>query len=180
MGRTKIVIPESELNKLYVEDRLTPAKIGKMFGCDGITIRSRLKEAGITLRLKSDAHTRYVRHSFSGTEIEKSYMLGFRYGDLNVYMPKGASQTIVVRSHSTRSEQCEVFDGLFKSYGTITVSINPRTIQMTTYLDMSFSFLLEKYPIHMRKWILDNSERTLAFFAGYVDAEGTFGINQGK
>lgn len=107
-------------------------------------------------------------------------MLGFRYGDLNVYKPPGASETIVVRSHSTLSVQGDLFKSLFCRYGTITVSENARSIQMTCYLNTTFSFLLTKYPAEMRTWLSSSEVLLWAFAAGYIDAEGTFGLNQGR
>ncbi|MES2225894.1 MAG: LAGLIDADG family homing endonuclease [Patescibacteria group bacterium] len=180
MGRSKVLIPEDDLKRLYISEHWSPAKIGDTYGCNSITVRSRLIEAGIPLKTKSAAHTRYPKSDFNGSDIEKAYMLGFRYGDLNVYLPRGKSETIVVRSHSTLAVQGNLFKRLFESYGTITVSKNVRSTQMTTYLNMSFSFLLGKYPTEMREWLASSNERLWSFAAGYIDAEGTFGLNQGK
>lgn len=47
---------------------------------------------------------------------------------------------------------------------------------MNCYLNSSFSFLLPKYNIQEREWLLQDNERIWAFVAGYIDAEGTFGI----
>lgn len=180
MGRTKILIPEAELRHLYEDERLSPAKIAQKFNCTSITIRSRLIEAGIPLKTKSAAQTKYPKYDFDGTDLEKAYILGFRYGDLNVYQPAGASETIVVRSHSTHLVQGDLFKRLFERYGTITVHANERSTQMNCYLNSSFSFLLNKYPREMRSWLSSNEAFLWAFAAGYSDAEGTFGLNQGK
>ncbi len=180
MGRAKILIPEDELRRLYVTERLSPQKIGAQYGCDGVTVRTRLKEAGITLKSKSAAQTRYPRRSFDGSNAEKAYLLGFKYGDLNAYIPKGASETIVVRSHTTHEIQVRLFESLFEKYGKVTLSRNVRSIQTTCYLDMSFSFLLGKYPESIRRWLLSRERLLWAFTAGYIDAEGTFGLNQGR
>ncbi|MBU6321218.1 hypothetical protein KGO04_01600 [Patescibacteria group bacterium] len=134
----------------------------------------------MTLRTKSAAQTKYPRHDFAGTHLDKAHMLGFRYGDLNVYMPKGKSETLVVRSHTTLLPQAHLFNSLFKRYGMVITSRNARSLQQTCYLNESFKFLLGKYPDEIRKWLLKNDERFWAFAAGYIDAEGTFGLNQGK
>jgi len=180
MGRAKIIIPKDELRRLYEKEKWSPCKIADRYRCDAVTVRTRLIEAGIPLKTKSAAQTKYPRSDYDGTDDDKSYMLGFRYGDLNAYMPKGRSETIVVRSHSTIQEQCDVFSDLFKKYGSIVISRNKNKIQMTCYLNTTFTFLLDKYPPSMRQWIASNPKRMSAFSAGYVDAEGTFGINQGK
>lgn len=180
MARLKIQLPTEELRRLYVDERWSPRRIGAHFSCDAITVRNRIIEAAIPLKSKSEAQTHFFRRSFDGTEQEKAYMLGFRYGDLNVYQPKGASRTIVVRSHSTLVPQGDLFISLFEHYGTITVSEGRRSTQMTCFLDLSFCFLLEKYPVHIREWLLPQEALLWPFFAGYIDAEGTFGLNQGR
>ncbi len=180
MGRAKIQLPIKEIERLYKTERLSPYKIALLYGCTSITVRARLIEAGIELKTKSDAQTKFPRQSYFGDDIERAYMLGFRYGDLNAYKPRGNSETIVVRSHSTHKAQCDLFTDLFSKYGTITSSQNGLKIQMTCYLDLSFSFLLTKYPKDIRQWVLADNMRTSSFMAGYIDAEGTFGINQQK
>lgn len=180
MGRPKIYIPNQELERLYVEELWSPKRIGELFKCDAMTVRARLQEVGVPLKTKSQAHTKYWRRDYDGTDIEKAYLLGFKYGDLNAYQPKGRSETIVLRSHSTYIDQCEVFKSLFRKYGVITTSQNGNKIQTTCYLNTSFSFLLNKYPDNIQNWIQGSPERLSAFAAGYIDAEGTFGINQGK
>ena len=180
VARTKILIPKSELFRLYVTERQSPRKIGERYGCDAITVRTRLKDAGIPLKSKSAAQTRYARRSFDGSNIEKAYLLGFKYGDLNAYVPSGASETIVVRSHTTHEAQVALFTQMFAQYGKVTTSRNAKSIQSTCYLDTSFSFLLGKYPKNIRDWLLADEQLLWAFTGGYVDAEGTFGLNQGK
>lgn len=180
MGNPKKLLPMKEVERLYRKEGLSPHKIALLYGCTSVTVRTRLIEAGVALKTKSVAQTKYPRQPYSGTDIDKAYMLGFRYGDLNVYQPTGKSETIVVRSHSTHKAQCELFTELFSEYGTITTSQNALKVQMTCYLDLSFSFLLTKYPSAMREWVLASSKKTNSFIAGYVDAEGTFGLNQGK
>ncbi|OGG58983.1 hypothetical protein A2765_03865 [Candidatus Kaiserbacteria bacterium RIFCSPHIGHO2_01_FULL_56_24] len=180
MSRAKIVVPVDTLRVLYAKKNWSPRKIGARFGCDAVTIRSRLKEAGILLKTKSAAQTRYPKYDFSGTDTQRAYILGFRYGDLNVYRPQATSEILVVRCHSTHVAQEIVFTQIFKRYGKITFSRNARSTHMNCYLNMSFSFLLEKYNEREQKWLLVDRNRMRAFIAGYVDAEGTFGLNQGR
>jgi len=180
VGRQKIQISEASLRELYLVKNWTPRKIGLRFNCDGVTVRNRLKELKIPFKTKSSAQTKYPRYDFDGTEAERAYMLGFRYGDLNVYKPKGKSETIVVRCHTTHVVQEDLFKKIFSQYGTITVSRNSRSVHMNCYLNSSFDFLLQKYNDLERTWLSKSKNRMWAFIAGYIDAEGTFGIYEGR
>ena len=180
VGRQKIQISEASLRELYLAKNWTPRRIGLRFKCDGITVRNRLKELKIPFKTKSSAQTKYPRYDFDGTEAERAYMLGFRYGDLNVYKPKGKSETIVVRCHTTHIVQEDLFKKIFSQYGTITVSRNSRSMHMNCYLNSSFNFLLQKYNDLERTWLNKSKNRMWAFIAGYIDAEGTFGIYEGR
>ena len=168
------------MRELYLVKNWTPRKIGLRFNCDGVTVRNRLKELKIPFKTKSSAQTKYPRYDFDGTEAERAYMLGFRYGDLNVYKPKGKSETIVVRCHTTHVVQEDLFKKIFSQYGTITVSRNSRSMHMNCYLNSSFDFLLQKYNDLERTWLSKSKNRMWAFIAGYIDAEGTFGIYEGR
>ena len=180
VGRQKIQIPETSLRELYLVKNWTPHEIGLQFKCNGVTVRNRLKELKIPFKTKSSAQTKYPRYDFDGTEAERAYMLGFRYGDLNVYKPKGKSETIVVRCHTTHVVQEDLFKKIFSQYGTITVSRNSRSMHMNCYLNSSFDFLLQKYNDLERTWLSKSKNRMWAFIAGYIDAEGTFGIYEGR
>lgn len=182
MGRQKVFIPKEKLDELYHKKNLTPREIGKIYFCDGITVRNRLKEYKISLKSQAYARNRYKKYNFNGDCIEKAYLLGFRLGDLNVYIPSMASETIVVRSHSTIPAQTRLFKDLFKKYGRITCSTakNGKNVNANCYLNKSFSFLCPKYNSKTRRWLLQDAKRMRAFSAGYIDAEGTFQLNQGK
>src|SRR5207302_1544652 len=47
------------------------------------------------------------------------------------------------------------------------------------YLDKSFAFLAEKYSGQVPDWVRTAGERS-AFAAGYIDAEGSFGVYEGR
>lgn len=173
-------IPVEELSNLYIHKKWSQQKIADKYSCSVTTIHNRLREGGIPFRSKSAAQNKYPKFDFNGTDVEKAYILGFRYGDLNVYQPTGASETIVVRSHSTHEVQCTLFRSLFDKYGHITRSQKENRIQLTCYLNNSFSFLLTKFPENIQKWIRLREDVGWAFAAGYIDAEGTFGLNQKK
>lgn len=168
------------MRDLYVAKNWPPGRIARRYKCASTTIRHRLLEANIPLKTKSRAQTRYPRYDFSGSASEKAYMLGFRYGDLNVYRPRGISETIVVRCHTTHSDQERVFKRVFSQYGTIRISRNNYSVHLNCYVNQSFAFLLDKHNNVVAKWIGDDEGRMWAFIAGYVDAEGNFIINQGR
>lgn len=163
---------------MYWVDNLSPYKIGDIFCCSFSTVTNRMKEFGIKFKNNSLARQRYPKSNFSGDLSEKAYMLGFRVGDLSVYKTNPESEFIVVRCHTTTTDQVEVIDKIFRDYGKVTVSVRgENNFHINCFLDNSFDFLIEKYP-DLNQFI--EPEQVYAFIAGYSDAEGYFGINQGK
>lgn len=49
-AHNKIELPRDELERLYVERNLSSGEIGSYFGCDGLTVRARLREYGIPIK----------------------------------------------------------------------------------------------------------------------------------
>lgn len=179
MGRGKITIPKNELVKLYIKGNQSPYSIAKLYGCSFSTITNRIREYGIPFKSHSVARIKYKKQRFRGRDEEKAYMIGFRLGDLNVYSKSQHSEVIVVRTHTTKLDQVNVMKRLFAKYGRVTISRSRhRSFHINCFLDSSFSFLLPKEDV-VREWIKKRSTFS-AFVAGYTDAEGSFGINQGK
>jgi len=180
MGASKISISKNILQKLYIQKNLTPLKIGDKLGCSFKTIRNRLKEYGIPFKDPAYARMKYDKKDFDGSLVEKSYMIGFRVGDLNVYKKSLKSCTIVVRCHTTQKQQVIVMESLFGNYGRVTASLNNGHFHVNCFLNDSFSFLLKK-DLSAWNWIKKMNENVVfAFIAGYTDAEGNFIINQGR
>ena len=180
MGRVKIAIDREQLKSLYLGENLTPLKIGQRLGCSFKTVRNRLKEFGIPFKNPSFARMRYPKTDYSGSLADKAYMIGFRIGDLNVYMRSPASETIVVRCHTTQKEQVAVMRDLFEKYGKVSISHRGEHLTVNCFLNKSFGFLLLKDRSAWR-WITKESKDVmLSFVAGYTDAEGNFIINQGR
>lgn len=50
VAHNKISLPRDELERLYVEENLSSNEIARRLGCDGLTVRARLREYGIDLR----------------------------------------------------------------------------------------------------------------------------------
>ncbi|MEI8143746.1 MAG: LAGLIDADG family homing endonuclease [Candidatus Berkelbacteria bacterium] len=178
MSRRKISLSKDILEKMYWTENLSPYKIGDIFGCSFSTITNRMREFGIKFKNHSLARQKYPRSNFSDDILEKSYMFGFRVGDLSVYKTNPRSEFIVVRCHTTTVDQVKVLEKMFGKYGRVTVSLSgDNNFHINCFLNDSFTFLLGKYPDMSQ---FTGAEQIYAFIAGYSDAEGYFGINQGK
>src|SRR3989344_8895912 len=117
----KAMIPSiKDLEKWYVDEKLSTWKIEKKYGyCRG-TLHRYLKKYGLNRNL-SVSHIVYPRKPFSGNLVEKAYLIGFRLGDLRVR--KGGhterSETIKVDCSSTKIEQINMIKKLFSKYGRV-------------------------------------------------------------
>jgi hypothetical protein len=144
---------------------------------DPVTVWNHLKRRNVALREKVEAQiqavTKYERRPFDGDSIQKAYLLGLRYGDLNVVRH---GRAIRVRVSTTHPAMADLFESLFSPYGH--VQRYPRRAILTRCewslecdLDASFEFLLGK----RMDVQLDSSTRNerLAFLAGLFDSEGT-------
>lgn len=178
--RRKIKLSKKKLYKLYHIRKLSPVKIAEIYKCSFATVSNRIKEYGIPLKTKSQAQMIYQKEDFNGNTEEKSYMVGFRLGDLNVYKTNTRAETIVVRCNTSSHEQIKLINDLFNKYGHVTVcnsKNNKRNVNC--YLNRSFNFLMVKND-KVESWIYKNRKAFIAFMAGYIDAEGTFMIDQSR
>lgn len=179
MGRALISIPKAKLKYLYWNEYLSPFKIAKIYNCNQVTVRTRMREYGIPKRSGSEARMRYRKFDFSGDLIEKGYMLGFRLGDLNVYQTSKKSDLIVVRCNTTQVVQVKLIEEMFSRYGKVTISKGSISTNVQCFLNRSFDFLLPKNQ-KVPTWICKDVKTIAAFIAGYIDAEGNFILNQGR
>lgn len=170
---TRTLFSEEELRDLYERQRLSTTAIAQRKGCHHSTVWNYLILYGISRRSVAEAKIKRPRQSFSGCLTEKAYLLGFRAGDLYVHKANysDTSQTVIVACTSTVSEQIELIRSLFELYGAINLSKGEKQTVITCYLDLSFSFLLEKDD-RIPTWTLSNRDNFAAYLAGYVDAEG--------
>lgn len=185
MPRKKIKISKKLLYHLYFQKKMSCQAIGKVVGCCRDTVGFRLKEYSFQLRAFGTWQTKYRKQDFSGDEIEKSYLLGFRVGDLEARLPCKNSKIIVVRCHTTQQDQVKVMEQLFQNYGQLVVSKSQSATQQPSIfvncnLNKSFSFLLIPKPYRVDNWIAKNFNNSVSFMAGYTDAEGNFIVNQGR
>lgn len=161
-----------KLRTLYIEKQLTFAEIAKQYQCSPVTIHKRLKACGIQARPSGGSVYEYPKRDFDGSLYEKAYLIGFRLGDLHVEVGNWA---IRVRCTSTHHEQIDLVRELFEQYGGIWIS-EPKTRRgtgITAHLNRSFDFLLP-HEDEIDQWILNDDDLFAAFWAGYVDAEGSF------
>ncbi|MBN1813659.1 MAG: LAGLIDADG family homing endonuclease, partial [Anaerolineae bacterium] len=123
----------------------------------------------------------HPRRDFSGDLVEKTYLLGFRQGDLHVNWVNEGGRTIRVECASTRREQIDLIEGLFQSYGHIVLCgpYKGGRVSIQCLLNPTFDFLLPKQD-GIEDWILADDRFFAAFLAGYTDAEGCMAIYNGK
>ena len=144
---------------------------------DAVTVWNHLKARGIILRDKVEAQikavSKYDRRPFDGNEVERAYLTGLRYGDLNVVRH---GRAIRVRVSTTHPAMAELFEALFSPYGH--VFRYPRRAELTGFewslecdLDHGFGFLLEKARIDAIDSL--SAMEFFAFLAGFFDAEGS-------
>ena len=142
-----------------------------------VTVWLHLRKRGVQLRDKVDAQiqavSKYERGTFKGNRLDRVYLLGLRYGDLDVVRH---GRAIRVRVSTTRPAMAKLFESLFAPYGH--VARYPRTAAFTGYewnlecdLNRSFEFLLPKPSIAELERLPRRD--TLAFLAGLFDAEGS-------
>ncbi|MFH1971456.1 MAG: LAGLIDADG family homing endonuclease [Patescibacteria group bacterium] len=167
---------KNRLVDLYQNKRLSLKKIGLMYKMTPSGILKRVRKFNIPLRKSWETNTG-IKIQFEGTPVEKAYMIGFRLGDLGVRQSSKRTKMIKVGSNTTKGEQISLIKNLFKKYSKVWVS-KPNPIGVTsvsTILHPSFSFLLPKND-NIEKWIKSNTTTMQAFIAGYIDAEGSFGV----
>lgn len=169
------------LERLYVLEGLSMAEIGRRFGVGETTVPTYLKKCGILRRNLSAATIRYPRRNFSGDLIEKAYLIGFRQGDLWVAPTNNGpfSGSISVACATSREEQITLFKELFASYGHVAVSPGRKgkyvQYSLQCCLNLTFDFLVAKEDC-IPEQIHNDPSLFVAFLAGYIDAEGSFGL----
>jgi predicted DNA-binding protein YlxM (UPF0122 family) len=173
-----IEIPRDELYELYVVKHLSFAEIARQYKCDTTTIHKRLKAYNLNARPAGGSAHEHPKKDFSGGLCEKAYLIGLRLGDLHV---EEGNWAIRVRCTSTHREQIELIKGLFAEYGGIWVSEprEKRGVGITVHLNRSFEFLLPQKD-EIEQWILNDDNAFMAFWAGYVDAEGSFIVSRNR
>lgn len=170
---------KQELINLYIKNKLSTWQIEKQHGFSRGTVHRKLKEYGIKTRSRAVSHFIYPRKEFGGDLTEKSYLIGFRIGDLRVRKMYKNSETISVECGTTKEEQLDLIQGLFQKYARVWISKkNKRGAKnIGANLPLSFSFLLSKVA---PPWVFKKEEVFFSFLAGFTDAEGYIGIFRGN
>lgn len=147
-----------------------------------VTVWNHLRRRGLILRDKVEAQiqavTKYQREPFKGDLIERAYLIGLRYGDLDAVRH---GRAIRVRLSTTHPAMADLFQSMFSPYGH--VQWYPREAKLTGYewtlecdLDASFEFLLHKAAISDLESL--SEPEFIAFLAGLFDAEGSFHLHK--
>jgi len=179
--RKPIFMLKENLERLYLNRKLSQAQIARKMKCSRCAIEKLMKKYHIKPRSLSEAQMKYPKFNFSGNPIEKAYLIGFRLGDLNVEIAK---LQIRVRCSSTVPAQVQLIKKLFSKYSYLNIKrrrfIKKQLVTDTEcLLHKSFNFLLTKED-KIENWILKNNKFFFAFVAGYIDAEGCFLIRKYK
>lgn len=176
-ARKGINVSKEQLSRWYYDEGKTTAEIGVLLGIDQANALYWMKKLGVPRRSRPEALTKTWRADFSGSPEEKAYLIGFRLGDLHVYQTKPNGQTIRIMCTSSQRAQIDLIQSLFEPYGYVNVTrkIDGKTA-IDCYVNMSFDFLLPKQD-NIDEWILSDERTGIAFLAGYIDAEASFGID---
>lgn len=176
-GMERIKIPKEDLKELYVDRCLSSRKIGKIYNCAYSAVDRKIRQYGFPIKSLAAAHITTHRAPFDGNSIEKAYLIGFRTGDLRVRKMYKNSETILADCGSTRYDQIQLIESLFRKYGRVWISKpNKRGVwQIECSLNNSFEFLLKKYKTFPR-WITEKHDLFLSALAGFIDADGSFAI----
>lgn len=166
------------LSNLYWGKRLSTSQVGEKLGLDHATVLELMNRFSIPRRTTSQAGMKYDKHPFSDDPLEACYLLGFRSGDLHAAM---YGLQVRLSTSSTHPAMSKLFTSLFAKYGRVgkSPSLSEGRYMWLNYcyLDRSFEFLLKK-PSSVPEDTIGDQRKFLAFFAGYVDAEGNFRIYQ--
>lgn len=173
--RKRVSIPKTELLRLYRKG-VSMRGIGNRYGICATAVHRKVHAAGIVARCSWDANTVHPTKDFIENQREKAYLIGFRVGDLHV-MVRSPQSSIIVKSGTTKYEQLKLMKQLFKGHGPIHICGPHQNLayQFQVRLNRSFDFLITKHK-DIPRWICEDDKYLWEFVAGYVDAEGSFGV----
>lgn len=171
-------VPYESLRQLYLLEGKSSRKIAKIFGCAYSTIDNKIRKYGFPIKTLAASHIKSFRAPFSGNLAEKAYLIGFRIGDLRVRKFYKNSETLKIDCGSTRMDQIDHIKSLFEPYGKIWISkpSKENKTQIECSVDFSFDFLLEKYSV-FPDFIAKKKNLFMSALAGFIDAEGHFGVS---
>ena len=80
--KKKYDIPKEELKRLYIDEHMTCVEIGKIYGCNRVTIENRLKEYDIPRRTENDwtaDWNRKTKKKYNQYDLSGDYGIGWTY-----------------------------------------------------------------------------------------------------
>lgn len=169
-----IKIPKKQLLNLYFNKRLSLKEIGDLFGYTPSGILGAFRRYRVKLRNSSQSSKyHFLRSDFNGNGSQKSYMIGFRLGDLHV---RKSGEIIRIGGGTTKLDQVNLFKNLFNEYGVVYIGNQDKkgAWHPEVGLNKSFIFLLPKHQ-RIPASIRNSKKLFLHFLAGYTDAEGNIG-----
>lgn len=169
-------LPMDEVGRLYVQEQWPLYKIAEKFGVVGSTIGRHLREQGIETRTSVEARQPLGRRRCPKSVIFRAYVLGLVWGDFSVRRHGKGGLTVSVSSSTTHPAPVDLIRDVFEPFGPV-YDWEGRSFRAS--LDTSFWFLSAKYDGVIPEWIRVLEARA-AFAAGYVDAEGSFGVYEGR
>ena len=153
--------------QLYKTEGKTLEEISDILGISKSTAR---KHIARQIQLRPTSMPRYPRTPFSGDNLEKAYLLGYRAGDVNVF--QDSALTVTARVSTTHQAMLEMFRAIFAQYGHCLMT--PRRVflagfdwQIKAYLDNSFRFLIPK-----PNGPPSETRLLYVFIAGFGDSDG--------
>ena len=165
-------LPREEVVALYRDEGLTLAEIADRYGVTRFSVARFLRRLGFATQARRTRLERKERPCRNSGPF-RAYCMGFAIGDLAV--ARWGANGVEVKTNTTHAEQFDLLRETFGPFGRVVMS----GLTVHGYLDQSFSFLLKKYDGVVPPWVRTPNERA-AFAAGYIDAEGSFGIYEGR
>ena len=153
--------------------------IGRSCGVSGPTVIRHLRGWGVALRTHAESLQPVGRAPCPRSGPFRAYLLGFVWGDLAVDPPDGKGSTVALRGSTTSDAQVGLVRSLLSPYGRVAVTPTAWGCSLRASLDDSFGFLLDKYGEAVPAWVVGPAAEA-AFAAGYIDAEGSFGVYDGR
>lgn len=176
LPRMKLKVTPHDLHRLYWVERKSLNQIARDFGVTAGIVRRRMRRFKIARRSISEAMIKNKRKSFSGSEVERSYLLGLRAGDIHATKSRRSIQASTTTSHLSMIDCFWKAFGRYGHIGKTAVRDAESNYKYCIYvlLDDSFNFLLHK----SSRMIFKNRESFYSFLAGYSDSDGDWGLHK--
>jgi hypothetical protein len=167
-------LPLDEIVSLYVKDRWSTPRIASHYGVACTTVARRLRGAGVALRGRG-GRPASDRPTCPRSLTFRAYVLGLVWGDFAVERPNADGRAVRLGTSTTRREQVELAKAVFGRFG----DVRHTGTYVWVLLDESFEFVEAKHCPDVPEWI-ERLDGPAAFAAGYIDAEGSYGVYEGR